>query len=205
MKLVHAEHLLSKCHIAVERRNILVNAREQPLTDLRGHIVSADRRLKGALIPSRLRKEEKLLHLRIVERRNGVPEALIGSVVLLKHFLAELTVRRCLEQRKPAVRNLHFLVAVLYRRELHVRILQHREALIGGKCHDVCRREQLLLALIQRVRRKANRIVNRNLKCAKRRAALIVGVHLLLAECQHFRLNESCLLKDLYIRTLCFL
>ena len=205
MKLIHAEHLLSECHIAVEGRNILVNAREQPLTDLRRHIVSADRRLKGALIPSRLRKEEKLLHLRIVERRNGVPEALIGSVVLLKHFLAELTIRRCLEQRKSAVRNLHFLVAVLYRRELHVRILQHRETLIGCESHDVCRRKQLLLTLIQGVRRKTNRIVNRNLKCAERRATLIVGVHLLLAECQHFRLNERCLLEDLYIRTLCFL
>ena len=205
MKLIHAEHLLSECHIAVEGRNILVNAREQPLTDLRRHIVSADRRLKGALIPSCLRKEEKLLHLRIVERRNGVPEALIGSVVLLKHFLAELTVRRCLEQRKSAVRNLHFLVAVLHRREFHVRILKHRETLVGCKRHDVCCRKQLLLTLIQGVRRKTNRIVNRNLKCAERREALIVGVHLLLAECQHFRLNERCLLEDFYIRTLCFL
>ena len=182
-----------------------MDAGEQALADLRGHIVSADRCLKGALVASRLREEIELLHLRIVDRSNGVAEALIGFVVSLKNLLAELAVRRCLEQRKPAVRNLHFLVAVLHLREFHVRILEHRETLVGCERHDVGSREQLLLALIQSVRRKTNRIVNRNLERAERRAALIVGVHLLLAECQHFRLNESCLLEYLHIRTLCFL
>ena len=202
MKLVHAEHLLSECHIAVEGPDVLVDAGEQTLADLRGHIVSADRRLKGALIPSRLCKEEELLHLRIVDRSNGVAETLIGSVVLFKDFLAELAVRRSLEQRKSAVCNLYVLVAVLHLRELHVRILEHRETLVGCERHDVCPREQLLLALIQGVRRKANRIVNRDFECAERRAALVISVDFVLAECQHFRLDESRLLKNLHIRAL---
>ena len=146
MQLVHAEELLAQVDIAVHLVQILVNGLDEVRVDARRNVCDIERSLHGRAVLTGLREELQLFDLRGQHGGDGVAEAAVGVIEILKGALAQRAVAGLHVGDIGAVGQ-RMLVALAIRavRELHIGIRQETIDIVRSLGHLACGGQQLLL------------------------------------------------------------